>query len=90
MGTRTGREKKMLDKEMSRLDKWLIMITEKDKWVHRKSANFRKFSERIWKVVSARADKLDSPINFYLLIRESNTALICYIRLEATINWGHP
>ena len=44
---RTAREQKMLEKEMSRVEKWLVMIKEKDKWLKSK-----KMSERVWKVKS--------------------------------------
>ena len=37
----------MLEKEMSRVEKWLVMIKEKDKWLKSK-----KMSERVWKVKS--------------------------------------
>ena len=42
---RSAREQKMLEKEMSRVEKWLVMIKEKDKWF-----NTKKLSERVWKV----------------------------------------
>ena len=42
---RSAREQKVLEKEMSRVDKWLVMIKEKDKWL-----NSKKLSERVWKV----------------------------------------
>ena len=41
---RSAREQKMLEKEMSRVEKWLVMIKEKDKWL-----NSKKLSERVWK-----------------------------------------
>ena len=42
---RSAREQKVLEKEMSRVEKWLVMIKEKDKWF-----NTKKLSERVWKV----------------------------------------
>ena len=45
MEGRSVREQKVLEKEMSRVDKWLVMIKEKDKWF-----NTRKLAERVWKV----------------------------------------
>ena len=42
---RSAREQKVLEKEMSRVEKWLVMIREKEKWF-----NTRKLSERVWKV----------------------------------------
>ena len=52
--TRTAREQKALDKEMSRVDKWLVMINEKDKWFPNKASNHKKLSERVWKGVPGR------------------------------------
>ena len=50
VATRTAREQRALDKEMSRVEKWLVMIKEKDKWFPNKSANHKKLAERVWKV----------------------------------------
>ena len=47
---RSAREQKALDKEMGRVDKWLVMITDKDKWFPDKSSNHKKLVERVWKV----------------------------------------
>ena len=47
---RSAREQKVLEKEMSRVEKWLVMIKEKDKWFPNKSANHKKLAERVWKV----------------------------------------
>ena len=48
---RSAREQKALDKEMGRVDKWLVMITDKDKWFPDKSSNHKKLVERVWKVI---------------------------------------
>ena len=47
---RSAREQKALDKEMGRVDKWLVMIMDKDKWFPDKSSNHKKLVERVWKV----------------------------------------
>ena len=39
---------------MSRVDKWLIMVKEKEKWFYPESANYKKFSERVWKGIPGR------------------------------------
>ena len=47
---RSAREQKALDKEMGRVDKWLVMIHEKAKWFPDKASNHKKLVERVWKV----------------------------------------
>ena len=49
-GIRTAREQKQLDKEMSRLDKWLKMLSESNKWFPEGAKYHEKMSERVWKV----------------------------------------
>ena len=49
MSSRTDKERRALDKEMSRVEKWLVMIQEKEKWFIPKSSNYKKFCERVWK-----------------------------------------
>ena len=51
VATRTAWEQRALDKEMSRVEKWHVMIKEKDKWFPSKSANHKKLAERVWKVI---------------------------------------
>lgn len=53
-GIRTAREQKQLDKEMSRLDKWLKMLSESNKWFPEGAKYHEKMSERVWKGVPER------------------------------------
>ena len=39
-----------MDKEMSRLDKWLKMLSEGNKWFPQGSKYHEKMVERVWKV----------------------------------------
>ena len=47
---RSVREQKQLDKEMSRLDKWLKMISDSNKWFPGGAKYHEKMNERVWKV----------------------------------------
>ena len=47
---RSVREQKQLDKEMSRLDKWLKMISGSNKWFPEGAKYHEKMNERVWKV----------------------------------------
>ena len=47
---RSVREQKQLDKEMSRLDKWLKMLSESNKWFLEGARYHEKMNERVWKV----------------------------------------
>ena len=47
---RSAREQKVLEKEMSRVDKWLVMIHERAKWFPDKASNHKKLVDRVWKV----------------------------------------
>ena len=43
-------EKKWLDKEKSREEKWIAMVTDVKKWVTIGDKGYQKMEERIWKV----------------------------------------
>ena len=47
---RSVQEQKQLDKEMSRLDKWLKMLSESNKWFPERAKYHEKMTERVWKV----------------------------------------
>ena len=47
---RSAREQKALDKEMGRVDKWLVMMHERAKWFPDKASNHKKLVDRVWKV----------------------------------------
>ena len=51
---RTAREQKQLDKEMSRLEKWMKMLKERNKWFPDGSRHHEKMTERVWKVINAQ------------------------------------
>lgn len=51
---RSEKEKKQLDKEMSRVDKWLRMDKERIKWFPPRARNHEKMVERVWKGVPER------------------------------------
>jgi len=51
---RSEKEKKQLDKEMSRVDKWLRMDKERIKWFPPRAKNHEKMVERVWKGVPER------------------------------------
>ena len=51
---RSEKQQKQLEKEMSRLPKWLKMEKEKKKWFPRGSKNHEKMVERVWKGVPER------------------------------------
>jgi len=51
---RTAREQKQLDKEMSRLEKWMKMLKERNKWFPDGSRHHEKMTERVWKGVPER------------------------------------
>jgi len=51
---RTEREQKQLDKEMSRVDKWLRMDKERNKWFPPASKNHDRMVDRVWKGVPER------------------------------------
>ena len=51
---RGEKHQKQLEKEMSRLPKWLKMEKEKSKWFPRGSKNYEKMVERVWKGVPER------------------------------------
>ena len=51
---RTEKQQKQLDKEMSRLPKWLKMEKEKNKWFPLGSKYHDKMVERVWKGVPER------------------------------------
>lgn len=51
---RSVREQKQLDKEMSRLDKWLKMLSESNKWFPEGAKYHEKMTERVWKGVPER------------------------------------
>ena len=53
-GYRTEKQQKQLDKEMSRLPKWLKMEKEKNKWFPIGSKYHDKMVERVWKGVPER------------------------------------
>jgi len=53
-GKRTEEERKSLEKEMSRVDKWLKMLKEQHKWFPRGSKYYDKMMERTWKGVPER------------------------------------
>ena len=39
-----------MDKEMGRVDKWLVMMHERAKWFPDKASNHKKLVDRVWKV----------------------------------------
>ena len=49
---RSAREQKQLNKEMSRVDKWLKMLSEGIKWFHPGAKYHEKMVERTWKVTN--------------------------------------
>eukprot|EP00092_Neocalanus_flemingeri_P032883 GFUD01035762.1.p1 GENE.GFUD01035762.1~~GFUD01035762.1.p1 ORF type:complete len:854 (+),score=257.98 GFUD01035762.1:282-2843(+) len=51
---RTEKQQKQIDKEMSRVDKWLRMDKERVKWFPAGSRNHDKMVERVWKGVPER------------------------------------
>jgi len=51
---RTDEERKSLEKEMNRVDKWLKMLKEEKKWFPRGSKYHEKMMERTWKGVPER------------------------------------
>ena len=57
---RSAREQKALDKEMGRVDKWLVMIQEKAKWFPEKASNHKKLVERVWKVRTRKTRRVFS------------------------------
>jgi len=51
---RSAREQKQLDKEMSRIDKWLKMLSDGNKWFPVGSKYHDKMVDRVWKGVPER------------------------------------
>jgi len=51
---RTEKQQKQLEKEMSRVDKWLKMDKERHKWFPLGSRHFEKMTDRVWKGVPER------------------------------------
>ena len=43
-------ERRALEKEMSRVEKWLVMVRDSAKWFPPGARNHAKMAERVWKV----------------------------------------